>query len=130
MDTKPLDIAGPQTDGTIIERATALRLWSQPHRSPRSNRSTIEADIAIQRIMATAECPPSHPPRVPRAPGAPLPSSAASLVSQQLPQMMRVAPSGRPIARNGRDPLGDGWSEHEGAARRQDPLLFILQAPA
>jgi len=26
--------------------------------------------------------------------------------------------NGRPTARNGRDPLGDGWSEHGGAVRQ------------
>ncbi len=35
--------------------------------------------------------------------------------------------AGRPTARSGRAPPGDGWSEDGGAARRQDPLATGLE---
>jgi hypothetical protein len=42
------------------------------------------------------------------------------IISRYQTKMPRVVwRTGRPTARNGRAPLGDGWSEHGGAVRRE-----------
>ncbi len=33
---------------------------------------------------------------------------------------------GRPVARSGRDPLGDGWSEHDRAVAVTGPARTVL----
>jgi len=37
----------------------------------------------------------------------------------------RVASKGRPFGRSVRDPQGEGWSEDDGADRRQDPINAV-----
>ena len=45
------------------------------------------------------------------------PTTRQSTAGKEVQRAGGVA-NGRPAARNGRDPLGDGWSEHGGAVRR------------